>query len=104
VRGFLTRRSDNRFDNTVFVAQHVVVPEAQNKKTVRLKIGRSFRIAIAAFGMLSAIEFDNQPCRLAAKIHDIRPDRHLPAKFQSLQAAVAQAKPQGTLSIRLIAP
>jgi hypothetical protein len=104
VRGFLTRRSDNRFDNTVYVAQHVVIPEAQNKKTVRFKIGRSFCIVIAVFGMLSAIEFDNQPCRLAAKIHDIRLDRHLPTKFQSIQAAVAQAKPQSTLSVRLIVP
>ncbi len=104
MRGFLTRRSDNRFDNTVYVAQYVVVPEAQNKKTVRFEIGRSFRIVIAAFGMLPAIKFDNQPCRLAAKIHHIRLDRHLPTKFQSIQAAVAQAKPQGTLSVRLIAP
>ena len=84
MRGFLTRRSDNRFDNAVYVAQHVIVREAQNKKTVRFKIGRSFSIVIAAFGMVSAIGFDNQPCGLAAKIHDIRLYRHLPAKFQSI--------------------
>jgi hypothetical protein len=89
VRGFLTRHSNNRFDNAVYVAQHVIVPEAQNKKTVHFKIGRSFSIVIAAFGMLSAIEFDNQPCGLAAKIRDIRLYRHPPAKFQSIQAAVA---------------
>jgi hypothetical protein len=104
VRGFLSRRSDNRFNNAIYVAQHVVVPEAQNKKPVRFEIGRSLRIVIAAFDMLPAIKFDNQPCRLAAKIHDIRFDRHLPTEFQSIQPAIAQAKPQRTLSVRLTPP
>jgi len=43
--------------------------------------------------MLTAIDFDHEPSRLAAEIDDVATERHLATKFQSGNASVSQAKP-----------
>jgi len=44
VRGFLTRRSEDRFDNAVDIAQHVIVPKSQNEVTVCFEISGTLGI------------------------------------------------------------
>lgn len=44
--------------------------------------------------MLPAIQFDNQPCFNANKIHNVRTNTMLPTEFEAVQLAVAQFTPQ----------
>jgi hypothetical protein len=71
VRGSLTRSSDDRFNNAVDIAQHVIVPKPQNKKAKGFKISGSLRVFGAPLGVLSTVKLNDQTCGLAAKIHDV---------------------------------
>jgi hypothetical protein len=104
VRGFLSRGSDAGLKNAVDVAHDVVVPEAQNKVSVRFEFSRSPCIIGGALGMLPAVKLNDQVRGLATEVDHIRLDRHLPPKFHSVQTTVAQAEPELSLSVGLIAP
>ena len=104
VRGFLTRGSDDRLNNAIDIAQHVIIPEPQNEITVGFKISRALRIFGTPLGVLSTINLNYQTSGLTAEIHDVRFDWHLPPEFQPIEPAVAQLEPQRTLGVGLIAP
>ena len=71
MRGFLTRSSDDGLDNVVYVAKHVVIPEAQNEIAISFEIGRSFCVFNTPLNVLPAVKLNNQTRRLTTEIDDI---------------------------------
>ena len=59
MRGFLSRGSNDGLKNAVYVAEHIVVPEAQNEKAIRFKVSGSLGVLDALFNVLSTIELNN---------------------------------------------
>src|SRR5512146_3234323 len=84
VRGFMTRSSDDRLDNTVDIYQHVIIPKTQNQIAKCLKISGPLRVIRATLTVLTTIELDDQPRGLTAEIDGVRFDRHLPTKLHSV--------------------
>jgi hypothetical protein len=84
--------------------KHIVVPEPQSQTALRFERSSPLGILFATFGVLSAVEFNDQSRRLTAEVRDVVADCDLPAKFQAIQATVAQTKPQLSLGVGLIAP
>jgi hypothetical protein len=60
VRGNLIRSSDDRFNNAVDIAQHVVVPKAQNEIAIGFQIGCALCVFGAMLGVLSTIKLNDQ--------------------------------------------
>jgi len=54
--------------------------------------------------VLSAVSFNNQAPFEARKIHDPRPNRHLPPKFRINKPTAAKQPPQRLLSERRLSP
>ncbi len=63
---------------------------------MRAKNRIAFLVA-KALGMLAAVEFDDQPSRMAGKVSDVRPDRHLPPEFVTDQPAIPKQMPKQLL-------
>src|SRR5215471_9033143 len=99
----MTRSSDDRFKNAVDIAEHVVVPETQNKVAISLQICCSSRILSGEFGVLPTIKLKDQTSGLATEIHHIGFDQHLPSKLQPIEPAISQSEPQCAFSVGLIA-
>jgi len=53
--------------------------------------------------MLTAVDFDDEPCLGAEEIDNVPVDRGLPLEFPTGKAAVAQAKPEHAFGVGLIA-
>src|SRR6185312_812718 len=104
VRGFLTRSRDDRLQDAVNIAQHIVVPKAQHQISVGLELRGALRILGDVLGVLTAVQLHDQPSGFAAKIDHVSFDRHLPPEFHSVKPPVAQSKPKRAFGIRLIAP
>jgi hypothetical protein len=49
--------------------------------------------------VLETVSLDDEPSANAKKVDDIRSDRDLPAKLNSIQATVAQKTPQAQLDV-----
>jgi hypothetical protein len=66
----------------VDVAEDVVVPEAKDGPAVRLQSATPLFIdcQLLVFGVLSAIDLDNETLLRAGKIDDISSDRKLPSE------------------------
>jgi len=92
VRGFLTRSGDDRFKNAFDVAYNIVVPKTKDQVAMLFQMNGSPCVT-RRFGMLAAVKFDNQPGGHAAEIDDVRFNRHLPPKFESVWPSIAQAEP-----------
>lgn len=84
----------NSFQNTVQVASHFVVPEAQGQKAVRQHVGVPFFVGCAV-QVLAAVKFNNQFPFVADKIGYIAPHRFLAAKSDP-HAFAAQVLPQNS--------
>jgi hypothetical protein len=61
-------------------------------------------VGIRVFGMLAAVDLQDQPPFDTAEIHDEWWNRKLAAKFAPQELTVAQAAPQRTLGVRQIPP
>jgi hypothetical protein len=106
VRGsrlLLSRSAPDFLEHTLGVLQNVVIPESQNQIAHGFDNSRSIQVFSQSFGVLTAIQFDNEPRFRTAEINDEAIDRHLPSKLQTTQSPISQPKPKHTLSIRLLA-
>jgi hypothetical protein len=54
--------------------------------------------------MRLAVQLDDQPCRGAEEVGDVRRDRNLTAEFQAVKAPAAHLLPEGILSPRVGLP
>ena len=84
--------------------QHLMIPESQNAKPLRLKPRCALSIISRLFSMLPAVQFNNQLLFKTYKIHNVRSDRLLPAKPVSFHLFNSQVGPQSLLGFRWIFP
>ncbi len=76
----------NRVMNSISIAKHLIVPEAQHSMAFAFDHRRALRVRFRA--MLPAINLDDELCTVAGKICDEMSDWHLPPKagFRERQA------------------
>jgi hypothetical protein len=75
--------------DAIQVAQDVVVPETQHAVAFAFQEGSSSLIH-GAFGVLTAVSFDDQPAVLAYKVGNERADGLLAAKLGVSELVIAQ--------------
>jgi hypothetical protein len=100
----MTRCGDDRLQDAVDIAQHIIVPKTKNQITICLEVRGSTCIFSTSHRMLAAVELNDQLGGLTTEIDHVGPNRHLSPKFHSVKSPVAQAEPQPPLSVCLIAP
>jgi hypothetical protein len=68
------------------VAQNVIVPETQHSEALALKVGVSCTVcSLARFEpMLSTVDLDDNPGRIASEVDDEVIDWHLAAKVKAV--------------------
>jgi hypothetical protein len=68
---------------TLFRFSSTSVPEAQDEVARSLQLSASCKVAVngSVERMLATVELDDQPSIRAAKINDVAPNQHLPAKL-----------------------
>jgi hypothetical protein len=84
--------------NTVHIAEHFAVPEADYAIPLRFEKRGPSCIAIA-LGVLSSINLYDQLALATEEIADEGADRHLAREFEAIQLSTAQMPPQATLGI-----
>ena len=73
--------------------QHVVIPEAQDAVALVLQKQAALLVVGLLVGVLSAVQFDNQPDCRGGKIGDVTANDVLAAEFDAVQLSAAQAPP-----------
>jgi hypothetical protein len=96
-------RAQYLFHDPVSIFQHVVIPEAYNEVAHRFQDLGSILVALPILIVLPTIDFHDDFHISAQEVDYESVDRHLPFEFPTGKSAIAQAKPQHTLGIRLIA-
>jgi len=74
----LAQRACNQSGNAVGIAEHIVVPEAEDMITLGLDYCGPG--VIIRSSLLPAINLDQESVTMACKVSDEMPDRHLPPK------------------------
>ncbi len=88
--------------DAVDVAQHVIVPKAQNKVAAVFQIPDPARVLLPLFNVLATVKLHDQFCAGAAEIDDKSIERHLSPELQAAEPAVAQLEPEVSFSIGLL--
>ena len=91
------QRFANDMDDSVQVAQDVVVPEAEDFETFGFEKRRAS--GIAPFVMLSAVDLDDQHRLQASEVRNIRQQAVLEAEFEAVDLAVADGLPEFLLGV-----
>jgi len=100
--GGVIERIQDRRENSVRPLQHIGVPEAENRKSLRTKPvvpGRVSR-AVRGFSMLTPIKFDHKAAVVGGEINDEVADRYLATELGPSKLARTQMVPQLSLCIR----
>ena len=85
------------FEHDLGASQHIVVPEAQDAKTPRSEKHVSTCIVVGLFGMLAAVQLDDDRSLKAGEVADIGPDRMLSAEFEVRQLTSPETLPKHAL-------
>ena len=91
----------NLFQYAIHISNDVIIPKSQNEITNRFQHSRSVLITCLLLVMLSAIKLDDELGVRTAEFDDEAIDRHLTLEFPTVQAAIAQTKPEQTLCVGL---
>jgi hypothetical protein len=94
-------RRENGIGNAAQVA-HVIVPETQDGIALLVEILCSYYVSLG-FGVLAAIELNDERRLATNKVCDIRPYRKLPYELVSAESASSQHAPELVFGIRLSA-
>ena len=70
----------NVLRGAVRILDYFIVPEADNAPAFPFEIGRSLGIIDCGIDVLTAVDFDTEPCCPACKIENIRVDDKLPSE------------------------
>jgi len=95
------QRFANDVNNAVQVAQHVIVPEAENLETFGFQKRRP--LGIPPLVMLPAIDLDDQHRLQAGEVGDVRQQAVLEAEFEAVDLAVAGGLPELFLRVGSVA-
>jgi len=95
------KRIENRNQRTIRIGQGFVVPEADHPVALRLDPIRPIR---AIVGVLPTVHLDDQLCFGTKEIGNIRADRMLPAKPETIQLLAAQARPETQFPVGRVLP
>jgi len=82
--------------------QDFVIPKPQHPKSLRIQESRPLRIIANLFGMLPAINLNNEAALMANKIHDVGTDRFLPLEFKSKKTMATQKVPKTLFGLSLL--
>lgn len=80
--------------------QNVIVPKPKHPEPPGFQKPRTGFVRGLRINMLPAIQLHNQLCFDTSKVSDVRPNRHLAAKFEAQQLAPTQPRPQVLFGIR----
>lgn len=83
------------------LGQHLIVPEAQYRKSRFPQHLTTRGIPRGLLQMLPTIQLDDQPSLQTSKIGEVSSDRHLPTKLMTVQAPVPEVAPKMPFSIGL---
>jgi hypothetical protein len=97
------QRRKNQLRNAVLVDEEVIVPDSQNAKSLRTKESVALCV-FRASGVLTTVEFDDQPSGKTDEIRNVEFDRHLAPKFETREAVRTQDLPQAMLRVRRAGP
>jgi hypothetical protein len=78
-----------------------MVPEPNNRETLRLKISATDLVFFSLDRVLSTVHFDNYMTINADKVTDIGTDRMLPPKLATGNRSIAQQLPQAAFGVCL---
>ena len=84
---FLQRRR-NPFQHTFDVGHDVVVPEPEHSEALSLEPPGAQGVGFRVLGMLAAVQFDDQFCRVTGEVRDIRADLNLPPELGAIQPPI----------------
>lgn len=97
---------DNRLDNTIEIAWHIIVPHAQHAIAPTLEPLRSLTIVGRIFRqpVLRTIDFNNEPFADANEVDDIWANGMLPPEFElrRIEHSLVQRMPKKPFGICLI--
>ena len=100
--GVYAKGNANGFDHAVGVAQHVVVPKAQNSITSRFEPHGPFGITSDLIGVLAAVHFDDETRGETDEVGNVGTERRLPPKAVALDLLAAQSRPEPLFDLRRI--
>ena len=85
----------DRLQHSVHIAQHVVVPEANNFEAVGREHRRPCRVSTVfrRLHVLTAVQFDYETDLKACEIGEVLIDRMLPTESQAEETASAKLRP-----------
>ena len=84
------------------ILHHIIVPETQHQITLATQPCIPLFIICRLFGMLPAVQFDNEISFHADKIHNVTTYGFLPLEFQAHEAVRAQVIPQSLFGFGLV--
>ena len=93
--------SGNYTYHTVDVLKHIVIPESNYLKALRLQPSSSGFIVFGLLRVLPAVEFDNKFGFESDEIHDVSSDGGLPSKLDVAKLTIANVFPQFTFGFGL---
>jgi hypothetical protein len=90
--------------NTLEISQYVVVPKSQHTKPALPQIGIALLVRLQAFCkvVLTAINLNDEPRRIACEVNDEMVDRNLAAKMKAEGFQPAKLVPQFSFRVCLI--
>ena len=101
--GLRAQRFLNGLENSLNIPEHVVVPEADY--SVALSFEKCCPLCIlSAFGVLSAIQFNNQLPLVAHEVAYEWADGHLARKLEPTELASSQVHPKSALGVGRVVP
>ena len=83
----------DRLQNSINIADHIVVPKAQHTVVILPYPTVANDIAYI-LGMLTPVDFDDQATLSADRIHDVRSNRLSPHEFHSVKRAGTKSIPK----------
>jgi hypothetical protein len=98
----LNRSGDDHLEHARAIAQHVMIPEAQNAITFRYEPTIALNVA-CILSVLATIDLDDQPLLLTNEVDNVAADWHLPPEAQSVEAMCPQHEPEASLGVRHVA-
>jgi len=93
-------RSDDLFKHKIEVHEYVAVPEPQHAEPATVQL--SVSLAVAGFGVMLSVDFDDQPLEEAYEVDDVWADRMLSSEANP-EVLSPDRPPQQPLGVGLIA-